>query len=197
MNRFVLVAVLLIFFSGCSEFQHMHYRKLKKVPAHGFVETRADVEPHFANEITLTAESDSSTISKIPEAETITVSPVTKTQKSFYPTVLPEKKLLRKLSPVKKKVVEKISAKQNSIHKPGKFKSIFLLVLLLFFGTLAIMFGVLLIGGALSSFSLFVLVSGLAFIFLGFMPFLQLIFLIKKKSYEKMHGPAEERGAPR
>jgi hypothetical protein len=194
MKCFVLFSVSIFFFSACSDFQHMHYRKLKKVPAHGFVKPRAEAEIIPANEIVLPATSDSSATAKIPNPEIIAISPVVKVKKPVHSLPASGKKQLRKIGSVKKTVVEKIQTKQNSIQKKeGKFKSILLLLFFLGLGLWAIAVGVLMIAYAFYPFSLVLVVGGIAFIFFGFIPFIQLILRIKNNRHEKLHGSFEEK----
>jgi hypothetical protein len=196
MKRLMLFPVLIFFFSACSAFHHMHYRKVKKIPAHGFVEQIA-VDQNAGRNVALPAKKDTSAFVNVEDAQPKSLQPVVKAPLHENSSFSPGKDQLKKM-PVEKKIVSKKPWKRKSAaHKHGRLKSIFLMVLLLVFGACVIGLGVIVLIGGFYSIALLPILVGLGFIFLGFLPYLQLIFLVKKKNYEKLHGPSEEREMPR
>lgn len=178
MKQLIFFLALILSFSGCSEFHHMHYRKVKKVPAKGFVETRLQIETNFiagkkadrAIDSLQTAEREIPCENAVPE-------PTLQNNNPAY--IIP---------PVVKKKAEDPVRKKINAGKPIKFKkpdfqrnridgTVALIIFFLFLGVALMVIGGAIFVGAFYMFSIWLLLLGLAIFFLGLLPFLGLLSL--------------------
>ncbi|MDQ3110293.1 MAG: hypothetical protein M3R17_10390 [Bacteroidota bacterium] len=190
MKRTLLFSVLIFFFSACSDFQRMHYRKLKKVPASGFIEARAALENNSIHETVAASESDSSGFAE-PEIAAADI-PATPGKKNSYRLVPDVKKQIEKTQPVKKMFREKLQKKKNAVYKHGKFKSVMLIILALVLGIMLMMLGGVTFVAGFYALSIFPILAGLVVFCIGLLPFIGLIGFAGKK-YKKSNIPYEER----
>ncbi len=177
----VVLPGLLFSFSACSDFYHQHYRKVKKVPANGFVDVREVKE--LNSPIKVKPDSSFATAINIPEELHDSVV-VIQTHKHGYDLAPAIKKQVR-FSPVKK-ISEKTQAEKSALR--NKPKSILLIIGLLFIG-----FGLIVFGGSVIALAAFasawlVMAIGIALILLGMFPFFVLLTYV----FGKRHNPYKE-----
>jgi hypothetical protein len=184
MKLTIFFLVLLFSFSACTDFQHVHYRKLKKVPAKGFVAPYVTKEREVVagEKDVLTA--DSAKVISPEKRDSINDQPVTtlKDNRGYY------QKQIRKLLPHKRTFGRKpVQFKKPVFHKKGD-GSVFLIFVFLFLGVLLMSFGGAMFVTGFYQLNIWLILLGAVVFLLGLLPFLGLLsFMFGGKS---KHPPA-------
>ena len=179
MKQLVFLLVLIFSLSACSEFHHMHYRNVKKVPAKGIVEPVSIREKDFKVQEAVSQAMDSSTLNVVElpneKCDSFFILPV-KNRGYYYKSSI--KKDVAKVVPGIKSVKEKFRQKKKASQNNRGDGSGLLVILLLFLGL-----GLLAVGGTIFvigiySISWLMILLGLVMILLGLLPFLGLMTLV-------------------
>lgn len=192
MKHLVFLLVLIFSLSACSGFQHMHYRKVKKVPAKGFVEPVSISEKDFKEQEILVLVIDSSNqVKELPDekCDSSLASGVNVRGYQFKPAI---KKDVAKVIPVKNFVREKFPEKKKAYQDHRGDGSGLLIILLLFFGL-----GLLAVGGTIFvigfyALSWLLIALGLVMILLGLLPFLGLMTFAMGGRHKGVPTPYKE-----
>lgn len=193
MKQLIFFLVLILSFSGCSEFQHLHYRHVKKVPAKGFV------EPFYSRERNGYAEERIA--EKIDSSKSIEVEAIAAKQDSavlytynnpgYHPPAL--KKIAENPVPSKPLIRDKLKLEKQSLHRKGGDGSLFLIVVFLFLGICLMLIGGSIFVAAFYGFTLWMVVLGLVIFLLGLLPFLGLLSFAFGGRYDKAPNYNEKR----
>lgn len=193
MKRLIFFVVLILSFYGCSEFQHLHYRHVKKVPAKGFVAPFSIEERNVYAEKKVAEEIDSA---KLIETGTIAAKQdsailYTYNNPGYHPPVF--KKQTENSAPSKPVIRDKLKLKKTQPHRKGGDGSLFLIVVFLFLGICLMLLGGSLFVAAFYGFTLWMVVLGLVIFLLGLLPFLGLLSFAFGGSYDKAPNYNEKR----
>ncbi len=179
----VILPGLIFSFSACSDFYHQQYKKVKKVPATGFVDVREVKES--TSPIKVQPDSSFVPAIKIPEEQQDSAL-VLQTHKHGYDLLPAIKNEVVSYSQVKKwKAKTEVEKPAFQRNKP---KSTLLIIGLLFIG-----FGLIIFGGSIIALAAFtsawlMLLLGIAILLLGMFPFFVLLtYVVGKK-----HNPYKE-----
>jgi hypothetical protein len=185
MKRLIFFLVLILTFSACSEFQHLHYRHVKKVPAKGFVKKHPGTERKIAEEKTVgQVDPSHSAEAGIVNEKQDSIIPAKDNNPVYHlPSVL--KKQTENPSPLKKIVRGKLQPQKPILHRKGGDGSVFLIVVFLFLGVCLMVIGGTIFVGAFFGFSLWLLLLGLVIFLLGLLPFLGLLSFAFGSAFKK------------
>jgi hypothetical protein len=176
MKRLIFFLVLVLAFSGCSEFHQLHYRHVKKVPAKGFVEKISADEKNIAakgkalEQVDSLKSNEAEVLNEKPDA---VILPMDNNPGYYLPPIL--EKRTANPAPFKKIIRDKLKLKKPILHRKGGDGSVFLIVVFLFLGVCLMLIGGSIFVGAFYGFSIWMLLLGLVIFLLGLLPFLGLL----------------------
>ncbi|MEO5642869.1 MAG: hypothetical protein ABIQ40_08800 [Bacteroidia bacterium] len=194
MKHLAFLLVLFFSLSGCTGFQHLHYRKVKKVPAKGYVEAVERSENQFKEPVFSAPLIDSSK-NYVPELvnEKCDSAIILNDNKRGYRLANSIKTQGQKTAQAKKSVTAKMLHKKTAYKKFRKDHSGWLILLLLLLGL-----GLLAVGGTVFvigfySFSLLLVLVGIVLILLGLLPFLGMMsFIMGSRTQHNKNGAYKE-----
>ena len=170
----LLFLAIVIALTSCSGFEHMHYRKLNKVPATGRVEEKMIISPGKPHAATRQAENDS-IITPVNAGKEISGAPgLLENNKHAYKSH--SSGGIRRMIRSGKAVVKKAGEQKNKklIHRRGD-GSVFLIFLFLFLGLALLLTGISMVVIGINAIIWWLILSGGAIVFIGLIPFLGMI----------------------
>jgi hypothetical protein len=195
MKNLCWIIFALVFSSGCSDFYHLHYRKLDKVPAMGERRQESGAGGRRSQErfSGMLAEKKNDSVVVKNDSVVRNDSSVLVREKSFekIKSAIPVG-VREKIFP--KKQAEKIIPRILKKKYHERDKKVLIILGLLFLGFILISYGVgVMVAGILGASFLFIL-AGILIFLLGLLPFVGLISMAVGNSYQPSQDEFEEKG---
>lgn len=174
MKRLLLSLCSIVFLTACTDFHHMHYRKIKKVPASGFVAppeinegTKNSLQVHD-KELMDTSRGNNGFQNPIQEFKNSRIQKFNHSKiKKFNNSPIHQ----FTHSPIQKLH----SGKSEKVNKPKKDFAGLWIIIFLFLGALVIAFGISILVFGIFILNWFFILAGIVFFLVGVIPYVKLI----------------------
>jgi hypothetical protein len=197
-NRKWMLLVLLFSSSGCSDFYHLHYRKLDKIPAHGdylpttFSPEKKSIPSEKKEGLTFCESNDSlndktNVVFHVEHKKSFG-------QRIFQPIKIQEEKMISEKNRARiKTAASKIKHVIHSKGKEAKDHHVLIIIGLLLLGFFLLSYGVGLIIVGIMNVVVWVIFAGIAVLALGLLPFLGMISMVVGDRHEPSEKQFEEK----